>query len=259
MLDAASLGQLAESLASKLSSGVYRFVLLFVIVLGAVVSYLNTSNLTLSLLFVSLAPLLLLFSLLTPENVPAGWNPFYTFVLLLSFVLVTIILIGAAVYLSSRADLDTSQDYFNNWGTQYEISSQKYNAEAESVARTSGSRKYFSDLSRRVDECEELSACSDFREYIIGAATFLNDWEKCRAERCRLSTTVVYFDGKIYDFWANFRCYIANLRSIGGYGRDFGALVQARYEELPRVVARLEASGHPEGIGNSLRVCSKGT
>jgi hypothetical protein len=261
MLDAQSLGKIAESLASGLASGVQRFILLFLIVLVGALSFLATGDLIVTLLFIALGPILLLFGLLAPENRPKGWKAIWTFILMLGYLVITLVLIGVAVYVATSRDRDISTSLNEIWHRDFEEKVHHFDSQVEQIvlgmAGQADPLKLFAAISERVASCENDPNCGGYKEHIVRVAQFLDDWEVCRETRCRNSTIVAYFDERIFDFWANYRCVVVDLREERGFGISLGKRIQDRYDSLQRVDDLLAGAGNSEGVDNSLRYCAE--
>lgn len=261
MIDAQSLGRIAESLASGLASGAQRFILLFLIVLAGALSYLATGDLIVTLLFIALGPILLLFGLLAPENRPKGWKAIWTFILMLGYLVVALVLIGVAVYVSTSKDQDISTSLNDIWHRDFEEKAHYFDRQVEQIvlgmAGQADPVKLFAAVSERVASCENDPECKGYKEHIARVVQFLDEWEVCRETRCRNATIVGYFDERIFDFWANYRCVVLGLRRDQGFGITIGERVQDRYESLPRVRDLLAGAGNPNGVENSLRYCAE--
>ncbi|MGY9048270.1 hypothetical protein P775_07970 [Puniceibacterium antarcticum] len=260
MLDAQSLGRIADNLASGLSSGAQRFILLFIIILAGALSYLATGDLIVTLLFIALGPILLLFGLLAPENRPEGWEAIWTFILMLGYLLVTLVLIAVAVYISTSRDKDISTSLNEIWHNKFEEAVHHFDQQVEEVVAQMGNQvdpnALFGAISNRVKSCEDDPNCIGYKEHIVRVARFLDDWEVCRETRCRNSTVIEYFDDRIFEFWGTYRCEVKSLRDQQGFGISLGVRIEDRYESLPRVRDLLVAAGNLGGIENSLRYCA---
>lgn len=243
-MNPANLGLAVEKLAEKLSDNTYRFILLFLFFLGSVVGFVVTKDLTVSILFFALAPMLLLFGLLRPEKKPRGWKAIWTFYLFMSYVLIAIIILLLVFYLNS-GDSDLSREFESDWQKNYSKKHGEYLGVVENIALKSEKHAFFQTLDQAINNDME------FRSFIISELVFLENWEKCRQTRCRLALVHSQFDERVFEFWGAFRCYLASLRGQG-YKNDFGRLVELRYEAHPEV----QASRNSLDISaNGLRVC----
>jgi hypothetical protein len=246
-MDPATYGKMIEGFAKQLDNQTYRFVLLFFAAIGFVLFFINSQNLLISILIVTLSFMMLLFSLLASPNIrPDGWNPAWTFYLFLSFVGLAIIVLGLAYYyLSLTAVRDKSANYESDWQKNYQKEFTRY-----ALRVTSGeSEKAPEDAMR--DVISKINHDDNIKNFIIRAAGMLEQYLDCNLE-CRDEVYRKAFDERIFTFWANFRCYIASLRGKYGFPSNYGHKLMEVYENNPEV---LMARNALKIKGDSLRVC----
>lgn len=247
-----ALANAADSLASRLESDWYRFGILVIITVSSAVYYLSTSDSGIAIVMFAFGSMVLLFSLLAPDRRPAGWKAIWTFYLFACYFLFALTIVGFAFY-KTGDDRDLSKWYEDNWHQAYAQISSRNAQKVERVTKRTSKSKIFQDIQ------SALKGDEDLRASVIAEATFLENWEKCRKNRCRMETYQKQFDDRIFDFWANYRCFIASLRG-NGYPRDFGKLLHNRYETLKEVtISRgvVEKTSGRRIIGDALRVCNE--
>src|SRR5262245_36131175 len=136
-MDSVAVGKAIETLSAKLSNQNYVFSILLIFSVGAVGYFLVSQSVFVSLCIFALAPMLLLFNLLTPEYRPQGWEPQWTFYLFMSYVMVTILVIVLAfTALLHATEIDLSAEYERNWQTSYQDKFTRYTSRIVDQVKT---------------------------------------------------------------------------------------------------------------------------
>lgn len=254
------LGTLAQGIANRLSRQDYLFVLGAIAVAGSTLAFVSSNGDPLpTVLVAGLSLMAMLFSLLAERNRPHGWNPFWTFLLMLSFVFVALVVLAYLFFIFRYAPDDPSHALDNSWRNNHEVALGSLDRELDEVFLTAGIIDKDGAL---VDEHKEhpgslFSAISSYIDAktergttVLQGLGALEEFEGCRQTNCRTPEVITKFEGRIFDFWANYRCYIDKMRRRPGYDGKMGVLVQRRYEGSDRVTDRLRRVGL-----NSLRDC----
>jgi len=233
-MDTIKLGKLAENLATGLSVQSYRFVVLFLIVLGTVLTYFVSKSLMVVVLFFVLAMMLLLFSMLGEHKKPRGWKAVWTFYLMLSYVVLAFLLVILAFKLSF-GDSDLSENYESRWHKFFEDRMLNITTLAEKEANAVGKDASAQDIQEFFNVISNTAhSTPTLKSDLVSVVNELDKFGDCKLTRCRSASVQKSFRNRSFDVWSIYRCYLVYLRN-NGYGPSFSRNVQKEYEDHPTV------------------------
>ncbi len=242
-------------LLSQFSKGYYRYgVALFYGAFGLTL-YITGSNITASIIVFALIPMFLLFSLIN-DFAGTVLTEKSSVCLMGSFFVVSLVVMGFAFYFSGDHPKIRAYDFQKKWETFHQKNYELMDTEImkKNISRfkeMNDKKDILRFINRKISESEEFHT----NMYIY--VDFFESWIQCvRQNDCRSPTVDLFFKRIMFEFWANYRCWVFTQRDKRktGYPADYGRRIEDWYENLPEVADGRGVAGHLKTV-RSMDVC----
>ena len=233
----------------------YRYCIVLLLIAASLVVYVKESNLAPAIVVLALIPMFLLFKLIT-NNPPPGWKPKWTFMLMGSFFALSLLVVIYAFFFSTinRTLFDQrttrAYEYQDKWvglfQKQYEEMDTAIFKLNENAIKDMPPEKVMPWISN------QIQGNPNYMTAIPVYVDFFESWHDCiNRSNCNNPEVEKYFERVVFEFWANYRCWVNRLRS-NGYPEDYGKHIEYWYEN--RSGAR--ESREKAGIFNPYEMCN---